>query len=595
MGGTYMPTINDLLEHWATEQPSQPALTFLEDGEIPGEELTFLALANRAREIAAALREYGSVGDRVALIFPPEGLEFAKAFLGCFYAGVIPVPISPPLPREPNMGLDRTGGILRVSEPKCLVTTSGIAEIAGPLLSQMGNLPILSSDAVEGTSRVEEIYRPRGSDIAFLQFTSGSTGMPRGVCVTHENLVANDKVIAENYGIDATGSILNWLPLYHDMGLIGHLLQAIYSGSRLFLMSPVDFLRDPSRWVRAVSKYQVNFGGGPNFSLDLCVRKTPAAVRDELDLSSWKALQLGGEPVRAASVRRFLDYFGPAGLHPATVAPCYGLAEATLYVCGGRPSGEPARVGDFSRNDLEEGRHSRVEGEGSTIPLVSMGTVAEGHNIHILKPNSLERVKGNEVGEICIAGPSVTAGYWGDRDATAKCFIEFEGERVLRSGDLGFLEGGCLYVTGRIKDLIIVQGRNLYPQDLETIAESATDGVRPGCSAAFGLDTESSQKAVIVVEVERRKLDTKRPSIPPPGVQERRSDSPPLLDGFEPKKQGHGEAARRAIERALFDAFSVAATVVTVAPGNVPKTSSGKVQRGKARSLWKEGRLTLVD
>ncbi|HEV7786338.1 MAG TPA: AMP-binding protein, partial [Thermoanaerobaculia bacterium] len=398
---------------------------------------------------------------------------------------------------------------------------------------------------------------------------AGSTGSPKGVMVRHGNLMHNEEMIRRAFGQDERSVIVGWLPLHHDMGLIGNVLQPLYAGARCILLSPVAFLQRPVRWLRAISRYRATGSGGPNFAYELCVRKVGPEQRADLDLSSWSVAFNGAEPVRAGTLERFAEAFAPCGFRREAFYPCYGLAEATLFVAGGTMGRRP-RVARVEPAALERNEVVAVAPE---VPdarwLVSSGRPWMGQKIVVADPETGAACPPGWVGEIWVAGPSVALGYWRNPEATARDFHASlagrEGDGpFLRTGDLGFLADGELYVTGRLKDLIILRGRNHYPQDLERTAEGSHPDLRPGSSAAFAVEIGGEERLVIALEVERRRRD-----------------------GFEEM----AEAVRRAVAA---EHEVMVWEVVLLRAGSLPKTSSGKVQRSLCRRQYLEGDLTVV-
>ncbi len=529
-----------LLRLRAAEQADREAYLFLGDGEAETERLTWGELDGRARAIAAALRETVPPGGRALLLYPP-GLEFVAAFFGCLYAGVVAVPAYPP--RLNDRSQSRLRSIARDAEPRAALTTSSIAAAAGVISERVPELACsrwIATDAL-ASGGVTDFPEPDPSSIAFLQYTSGSTAEPKGVMVTHANLAHNERMIGEAFGMDEESVVVGWLPVYHDMGLIGNVLQPLHAGARCVLMPPVSFLQRPRRWLEAIHRYRGTTSGGPNFAYELCLRK---ASPEGLDLSSWRLAFNGAEPVRASTLERFAEVFAPAGFRREAFYPCYGLAEATLFVSGGDP-----------------GQAARIE-----PPRVGNGHAWMDQRIVIADPETREELPPGAEGEIWIAGPSVAAGYWRNPEATERdfraCLADGDGP-FLRTGDLGVLEGE-LFVTGRIKDLIILRGRNHYPQDVELTAERSHPDIHPGGGAAFSVEIAGEERLVLVQEVERHRDQD--------------------LDGV-------AEAVRRAVaEEHEVQPYEV----VLVRSGTVPKTSSGKVQRHAARARYLSGELAVM-
>ncbi|RKI25934.1 fatty acyl-AMP ligase, partial [Corallococcus sp. AB004] len=490
-----------------------PLYTFLGDD---GEETVWSAsdLDVRARRIASALRERGAQGERVLLLYPP-GLDYIAGFFGCLYAGAVAVPAYPPDPMRLERTLPRLRAIIQDARASVVLTTSGILGLSDFVFEQAPDFRALhwmaTDELPEGGER--DWVAPEGlgaESLAFLQYTSGSTGTPKGVMLTHGNLLHNLSLIHGAFGARADSVGVIWLPPYHDMGLIGGILEPLYGGFPVTLMSPMAFLKRPMAWLEAVSRYGGSISGGPNFAFDLCVRKSTPEQRRALDLSRWEVAFCGAEPIRPETLERFVEAFGPSGFRREAFFPCYGLAEGTLIVSGGEKSAPPVSV-TISGEGLE--RH-RAEEVGAVEPgartLVGCGQTLAEQRIAIVDPETLERRGPGEVGEIWVSGPSVAQGYWGREEATRETFqariARENGGPYLRTGDLGFLRPeGELYVTGRRKDLIILRGRNHYPQDLEATVEGAHPALRPGGGAVFSVEVGGEERAVVVQEIDVRR------------------------------------------------------------------------------------------
>ncbi|HEV7516296.1 MAG TPA: AMP-binding protein, partial [Thermoanaerobaculia bacterium] len=501
---TEWPSLVDLLQARACGLPRR-AYTFLAKGEREVAHLTYAELDLRAHAVGARLAESGLAGQRALLLYPP-GLEFIVAFFGCLYAGVVAVPAYPP---GSQRGLPRLLAIAADARPAAVLTTGEVAAKLGALATQVPQLQQLrwlaTDEMGDGPATGWEPRPQPGEAPAFLQYTSGSTSTPKGVVVSHGNLLHNERMIRQAFEQSEESVIVGWLPLYHDMGLIGNVLQPLYAGASCYLMSPLDFLERPRRWLAAVSRYRATTSGGPNFAYDLCLRKIGPAEREGLDLSSWRVAFNGSEPVRSQTLNDFAAAFAPCGFRPAAFFPCYGLAEATLFVTGGT-RGEAPRIAAFSPAALEADRAVPAPDEGGR-ELVSSGRPWMGQEVIIVEPESRRRCAEGGVGEIWIAGPSVAQGYWRRPEATEEDFRarladEPAAGPFLRTGDLGFLDGGELFVTGRLKDLIILRGRNLYPQDVEQLAERADPALRPGCGAAFGIEVSGEERLVVAWELD---------------------------------------------------------------------------------------------
>ena len=581
MKGTDPPppfvSLVDLLGVRAARAPERTAYVMLADGEREEARWSWAELDRHARAVACALRDRADPGDRVVLLFPP-GLEFIGAFFGCLYAGVVAVPCDPPRPRRDPA---RLRSIVADCAPRLVLTGEQHLERLRKAVRSFPELDSLEWLAPDGSSIASSVpaldgaWAPREAeprDLAFLQYTSGSTAAPKGVMVTHDNLVHNQEMIRRAFSQDEKSVVVSWLPLYHDMGLIGAVLQPLYAGARCVLMSPVAFLQRPLRWLQAVARYSGTTSGGPNFAFDLCVDRVTSEERSRLDLSSWRVAFSGAEPVRVSTLERFAATFAPCGFDPRAFFPCYGLAEATLFVTGGFVARKPV-VRSYDVGPLERGRARRASpGEGGrrARPLTSCGRPWLGQRLEVVDPETGLRCPPGRVGEVWVSGPSVASGYWRRPDETARDFEAALGDdpsdsdRFLRTGDLGFLDDGELFVTGRLKDLIILRGRNLYPQDVELVAERSHPGLRPGCSAAFSVDVDDEECLVLVQELDPRCRD-------------------------EPKQVAIAarDAVAREHEAAVFE-------VVLVEAGGVPKTSSGKVRRRACRAAYRAGELPAI-
>jgi len=547
-------TLVQSLQRRAAQTPDQVALRFLAESAEHSVVLSYRDLDQRARTIAAALQANAELGDRAVLLFP-SGPDYVAAFFGCLYAGVIAVPAYPPESTRRHHQ-ERLLSIISDAEPRLLLTIASLADG----LAQIENAPpVLSVDSLEGVGNwVGPDLHP--DDIAFLQYTSGSTALPKGVQVSHGNLVANEVLIRRGFGIDLHPDdvIVSWLPLYHDMGLIGGLLQPIFSGVPCVLMSPAYFLGRPLRWLEAISEYGGTISGGPDFAYRLCSERVSESALDRLDLSKWRVAYSGSEPIRLDTLERFAEKFATCGFTPNNFFASYGLAEATLFVAGGsRGHGIPAL-----RVDEQALAANRAEpGHGSAI--MSCGTSQPEHAVLIADPHSLTELPDNHVGELWASGPSIAHGYWRNPEATAKTFVQHAGRTWLRTGDLGFIRDGEVYITGRLKDLLIVRGHNLYPQDIEQTIEREVEVVRKGRVAAFAVNDQGLEGIGIAAEISR----SVQKILPP-------------------------DALIKAIRQAVAEAYQEAPSVVVLLnPGALPKTSSGKVQRAACALRHRDGSL----
>jgi amino acid adenylation domain-containing protein len=568
-------TLVTILQERALAEPSREAFTFLGEGGAEEHRVDYASLARQARAIAARLQAEDAPGERALLLYAP-GPEYVAAFFGCLFAGVVAVPVYPPDPGRPERSLSRLLAIIRDSGARWALTTSALRGFADALLTEapeLAGLRWLTTDDLP--LEASERWRSPEVDtatVAFLQYTSGSTAAPKGVVLTHGNLLHNLAAIHERFGLTRASRGVIWLPPYHDMGLIGGVLAPIHGGLPVDLMSPLTFLQDPFVWLKAISERKGTCSGGPNFAYELCVRKITDAQKATLDLSSWELAFCGAEPVRAETLEAFAQAFAPCGFRREALYPCYGLAEGTLIVTGAS-RGQGARVRAFWRKELEAHRAVPVGPDEARAheaqPQVSCGEAVPEQRVCIVDPGTRARLVDGRVGEIWVQGPSVAQGYWRRPTETEQAFgARVEGEDGgpwLRTGDLGFLHEGELFVTGRLKDLIIVRGRNHYPQDLERTVERSHPALRPGCTAVFSLAIGGTEEVAVVQELDRRY----------PG-----QDWPTIAD---------------AIRRAVAEQHGLSVhTVTLIRAGTLPKTSSGKVQRSACRDAWLAGRLDPV-
>ncbi|ARA93389.1 hypothetical protein AWN76_009625 [Rhodothermaceae bacterium RA] len=565
-------TLIDLLRHRAHHEPDRLAYTFLPDGEVGAGDtavsLTYGELDRQARAIAARLQAVEAAGERALLLYP-SGLEYIAAFFGCLYAGVTAVPAYPP---RKNRSLDRIDGIVSDARASLVLTTTPILSMIERHLAEHPDLGVaheIPTDTLPLDHADDWVPPAVDADtLAFLQYTSGSTGSPKGVMVSHGNLLHNEAVMQRAFQTHAGSRVASWLPLYHDMGLIGMMLQPLYAGFPCVFTAPVAFLQKPIRWLRMIAEYRATISGGPDFAYDLCARKITPDQCEGLDLSSWEVAFNGSEPVRAETIERFTEAFAPYGFRREAFVPCYGLAEATLFVTG-IPKDEPPRIEQVDADALA--RHEVVYGAAPAMrSLVSSGRLWDGVEVRIVNPDTRTLCAPGEVGEIWVSGGSVTRGYWQRPDETAETFEATlsgaNGSPALRTGDLGFIQDGNLFVTGRLKDLIIIRGRNHYPQDIEATVARAHPALRPGAGAAFAITVDGEEHLAVVQEVRRsalRNLDV--------------------------------EAVIGAIRRAVSEEHELHAhTVVLLKTGSLPKTTSGKIQRRACHAALLAGTLHEV-
>ncbi|MGA7868022.1 MAG: fatty acyl-AMP ligase [Stellaceae bacterium] len=569
---TEFDSLVDVLRHWAAAQPNDPAYIFLPDRGAQRLSLSFAELYARAQAVAMRLAERGQKGDRAVLLFSP-GLDFIVAFFACLLAGVIAVPMM--VPRRAG-SRDASAAILADCSPRFAMTRRDLLTDARPDLTERfrtGQLDwVLIDSCVAGSTEPWTPLRfPARDDIAFLQYTSGSTSAPKGVIVSHGNLIENSEMIRIAFGNTRKSTHVSWVPLYHDMGLILNALQSLYVGALCVLMAPVSFMQRPLSWLQAIHDYRAEVAGGPNFAFDLCVRRRrPEEIRG-IDLSCWKVAFNGAEPVRANTIDRFASIFAPFGFDAKSIQPAYGMAEATLLISTGQRGAGPV-TRRVSRDALQRNQIVAPAQAQDAQMLVGCGRQLVGEHLAIVDPETRMPLGPEVVGEIWVAGPHVAQGYWRDPEGTASVFrvriASGDARCWLRTGDLGFLdEDGELYITGRIKDLIIIRGINHYPQDVEETVADCHAALRRHCGAAFSVpDHNDEEQLVLVQEVERtfrRQIDV--------------------------------EEIIATIREAITREHEIAAReIVLIRTGSLPKTTSGKIQRRLTRQMFLAGTLSVV-
>jgi acyl-CoA synthetase (AMP-forming)/AMP-acid ligase II len=575
-------TLAELLRHRADAQPDDPAYIELSDRGREVARLGFAELAGRAAALSAAIAERAAPGER-ALIVCPNGVGFMVGFFACVLAGVAAVPIMAP---RRNSARDASAAIIADCAPRLVLAPRALiggergdlAARFAPACNKGADIEFLAvDDAGTMPAPVAPTRRdPAPDDLAFLQYTSGSTSAPKGVMVTHAGLLANLAMIACAFGNTKHATCVSWVPLYHDMGLIINALQSLYIGACCVLMTPVAFAQRPLLWLRAIAEYRAEIAGGPNFAFDLCVERYRPEQMDGIDLSGWKVAFNGAEPVRAETIRRFCETYAAHGFAAEAVLPAYGLAEATVLVsAGGRGRGATRRT--VSRRRLRAGHVAPPDMPDDAQDVVGCGRAIGSERIAIVDPDTRARLGPEAIGEIWVAGPNVARGYWRNPEATAATFgaaiLDEEGAgeengRWLRTGDLGFLDaGGELFVTGRVKDIVIIRGVNHYPQDIENTVQRAHPALRRHGGAAFAVqDGDAAEQLVIIQEVERmwrNRVDT-------------------------------GDIIARIREAVVAEHDIAPRDIALLRPGALPKTTSGKIQRALSRQLWQEGSLDLL-
>lgn len=560
-------TYVEILRGRAIHQPNDLAFRFLTDGETLGETLTYGELDRGSRAIAAQLQGMGLCGERALLLYPP-GLDYLIAFFGCLYAGVVAVPAYPP---RNQRNTPRILAVLADAEAAVALTTGQIAAQVQSLLNEKtagSGLQWLCTDDLAPELAIQwQDPGVQSDSLAFLQYTSGSTGTPKGVMVSQGNLLHNGAITYKVMNHRPESQFISWLPAYHDMGLIGGILQPVYGGFPCTLMSPAAFLQRPYRWLKAISDYGGTTSGAPNFAYDLCVSKITPAQKATLDLSRWQVAFNGAEPIRHETLVRFQETFAECGFQPEAFYPCYGMAETTLMVSGSMTS-VPYPWKAIDKLAFEQNQITDSDSDENAVTLVGCGSAVPDMQIAIAHPETGVRCAENEVGEVWVSGPSVCQGYWNrpeESHHTFQAFLADSGEGpFLRTGDLGFLEDGELYITGRVKDLILIRGRNLYPQDIERATELSHPAFRMTGTAAFTVEVEGEERLVVVQELEFRAK---------PNLSE----------------------AIAAIRQTVAEEFEVQVYgVVLIKPGTIPKTSSGKIQRRACRDRFLNQELQVV-
>lgn len=553
----------DALNGLSSTIPTDIAYTFLNDGDTDETHISFRELEFQAQAIASRLQRTLKVGDRAALVFEP-GLEYITALVGCFYAGVVAVPVYPPDPMRIQRTISRLEAIFENAEARIILTGQDEYDRFGSLLTKHDVCVTTQVDFDERCDFQPVEISPE--TLALLQYTSGSTGTPKGVMLSHGNLMFNFIQIEKFDEPNATA--VSWLPMYHDMGLIGLVLQALQSGRRTVLMSPLSFVKRPFHWLNAISRYRAYATSGPNFAYELCVEKVTDQERDMLDLSCLTLAGNGAEPIRPDTMRRFAKRFEPCGFRWESFYPCYGLAEATLIVSGGEKLAAPV-IRTFDGAALDRNQVVPVPPNSKNArEIVGCGESVADQEVKIVDPTTRASCQPNQIGEVWVHGPGVGQGYWNNPQSSEETFFGITSDSqqgpYLRTGDLGFVQDEELFITGRIKELIIIRGRNHYPQDIERTVEHCHPSLRRGHGAAFGITMDGEEKLVVLQGI----------------VRPQKIDLPGLFAD---------------IRTALLHEHELSAhAIVFVRCGQIPRTSSGKTQRRACKEMFENGELDIV-
>lgn len=544
----------EVLRERAATTPDRVAFRFLDETGTENGHLTYAGLHARAAAVAARLRAVCAPGDRALLVYP-TGPDFLAAFFGCLYAQVIAVPVNPP--RRGHVQQATRAIVLDCTPAVVLTEAAAVEPLRAALAPLLPAARWLTAGLPGDTAFAAEPIEPDA--VALLQYTSGSTATPKGVLVSHRNLAANQEMIRLAFGHDSGSTVVGWAPLFHDQGLIGNVLQPLWVGATSVLMAPATFVRRPLLWLRAIGEYRAHSSGGPNFAFDACVARAAAEPSAGLDLTSWQVAFNGAEPIRATTLARFAETFAPYGFRATSLYPCYGLAEATLLVTGsGKGRGPRTLTADAAA--LGAG-HYRPARAGKPRTLVSSGRVLSGERVRVVDTATLRPCPPGRAGEIWVAGDHVAQGYWQRPEASAELLRARAADDPctdwLRTGDVGLLVDGELYVVGRVKDMVIIRGRNHYPHDIEDTVQSAHPALRHGGSAAFAAPGEGGERLVVVQEVRRDRLDADPAEV------------------------------RGAIRSAMLREHDLAVgDLVLTLPGQLAKTSSGKIMRSAARARY---------
>ncbi|QLE56266.1 fatty acyl-AMP ligase [Nostoc sp. TCL26-01] len=570
---TNVSTLVELLRSRATHEPDKLAYMFLVDGKTPGPTLTYGELDRLARAIGAQLQQHKAKGERALLLYP-QGLEVMAAFLGSLYAGVIAIPAPPPDAGRLKRALPRLRAIVKDADAKFVLTNQHLLSTLQAAKEDFPEFEEMNWFAIEDTDLdlADQWQDPQVSPetLAYLQYTSGSTSTPKGVMISHHNIMHHCGYLQKACGYDAESVSVTWMPYFHDYGLVEGLTVPIYNGHPCYVMSPMAFIKQPLRWLQAIANYRGTHSQAPNFAYEQCVRRVTEEQKATLDLSSWVAAGNAAEPINPRVLEEFFEKFADCGFRWESFAPAYGLAENTLLV-----STSPRQVSPVlclvEKSQIEQNKIVEATSWHEGVRAIpGCGQLVCDTQVAIVNPDSLVRCAPDEVGEVWVADPSVAGGYWhrpqeSESTFRAKITRETDTTTYLRTGDLGFMRGGELFITGRIKDLIIIRGTNHYPQDLEWTVQQIHPALRPDYGAAFSIEVDGVEQLVIVQEVKRNP------------------------EAFDP------DEILTSIKQAIAEIHELQVyAVALVKPGNVLKTSSGKIQRRACKTSFLTGELEVL-
>ncbi|MBD1213547.1 MAG: fatty acyl-AMP ligase [Dolichospermum circinale Clear-D4] len=566
-----MLNLISILNQRASQTPNQLAYIFLKNRENQEQNITYQQLSQNSKNIAIKLQSLIPKGSRALLLYP-QGLEFINAFLGCLYAGIIAVPAYPP---KRNQKMSRLAAIIKDAQPQIILTTSSMLESIKEKLTDIVDSSALQWLATDSLNNDEEelsyIFPNISSDsLAFLQYTSGSTGTPKGVMISHGNIVHNSASIQKAFELTEKSVSVTWLPSFHDMGLIDGIIQPLYTGFLGVILPPESFLQRPIFWLQAITKYRATHSGGPNLGYELCVEKIAPEQQKNLDLSSWVSAYSGSEPIRRRTIENFITKFQSSGFQSQYFYPCYGMAEATLMITGGNIEDEPVYL-NVQSELLENKIVLKADvGRDNYQQMVGCGHAWLDTEVRIVDPETCTQCADNQVGEIWVSGSSIAQGYWHQPEKTTETFqaklVDMGERNFLRTGDLGFIQNGELFITGRIKDVIIIWGRNHYPQDIEYSVQQSHKALSLDCGAAFTVEVNNQEKLVIVQEVERTYL----------------------------RKLAVDEIVSAIRETVALNHGLQVYAILLIKPASIPKTSSGKIQRHACRQGFLKETLAVV-